>query len=157
MGNEIHTPHDRFFRKMMQSKEIAQEFFNIHLPADIRNEIDLNSIELRSDTFIETNLRSKITDLLYSVLFKKSGKEGYIYILVEHQSTATKLMPFRMLKYMVAAMERHMAMYEEDVLPIILPIVVYTGCYPYKHSTDIFDLFGDDNKKLATEMLLKPI
>lgn len=94
-----------------------------------------------------------MTDLLYSARFGEGT--GYIYILTEHQSKPEKLMPFRMLKYMVSIMDRHLTVNNTNILPVIIRMVIYTGVRPYNYSTDIFDLFGDD-KKFAQETLLKP-
>jgi predicted transposase/invertase (TIGR01784 family) len=149
----IHTPHDRFLRKMMHSKEVAQEFFNLHLPVNIKEKLNLDSIELQSDSFVDGKLHGQITDLLYSARFGE--RDGYLYILTEHQSTPEKLMPFRMMKYVVAIMERHLVQNNTDVLPVVVNMVAYTGAGPYNYSTDIFDLFGGD-KEFAREILLKP-
>ena len=147
------TPHDHFFRGMLQHKETAKEFFQSHLPANIRKEINLDSIKLESDTFIESNLRSQATDLLYSAQF--SERLGYLYLHVEHQSTPDKFMPFRLLKYVVAIMDRHLKQNKGDILPVVYPMVVYSGKEPYNCSRDIFDLFGS-NKELAIDTLFKP-
>ena len=64
-------------------------------------------------------------------------------------------MAFRVLKYMVAIMEKHVAQTKTSKLPIVYPIVIYNGWKNYKHSTDIFDLFGD-KKELAQDILWKP-
>lgn len=34
--------------------------------------------------------------------------DGYIHVLVEHQSTPDKHMAFRLIRYAVAAMQRHL-------------------------------------------------
>jgi len=152
MSNVV-TPHDHFFRGMLQNKETAKEFFRFHLPANIRQEVDLESIELESDSFIESNLRAQATDLLYTAQFGE--RRGYLYMLVEHQSTSNKFMPFRLLKYIVAIMDRHLKQNKGGILPVVYPMVVYSGKSPYNCSKDIFDLFGS-NKELAIDTLLKP-
>ena len=56
--SNITTPHDLFFRNVLQNKEVAKEFFRFHLPVNIRKEIDLNSIQLQADSLIESSLRA---------------------------------------------------------------------------------------------------
>jgi predicted transposase/invertase (TIGR01784 family) len=41
-----------------------------------------------------------------------------------------------------------------DTLPLIYPIVFYTGKEPYQHSNDIYDLFED--KELAKQLVFQP-
>jgi hypothetical protein len=40
-------------------------------------------------------------------------------------------------------------------LPVVYPLIVYTGATPYNHSTDLYDLFGD-NKVMAKNAFLRP-
>jgi len=153
MDNRISTPHDRFFRSMMADNKVIQEFFEQNLPVNIRGIIDFDSISPQKDSFIDDHLRLQIADLLYSVEF--NGQLGYLYLLVEHQSTPSELMPFRVLKYMVAIMEHHLNKTGKNQLPIIYPLIIYNGHRKYNYSTDLFDLFGD-KKELAQDILWKP-
>ena len=152
-NNKVANPHDKFFRSMMTEPKVIREFFEQNLPANIRSTINFDSIAPQQDSFIDDHLRLQIADLLYSAEFGE--QQGYLYLLVEHQSTPYKLMAFRVLKYMVAIMEKHVAQTKTSKLPIVYPIVIYNGWKNYKHSTDIFDLFGD-KKELAQDILWKP-
>lgn len=152
MTNEHLTPHDRFFRSLMANQKVAREFFETHLPVNIKNIVDLSKLQLQHDSYIGDNLREKIVDLLYKANF--SGTDGYIYILVEHQSEPQKLMPFRILKYMIAIMEDHLKNTHGNTLPIVYPMIFYSGAKPYNYSTDLLDLF--ERRELAAEILWRP-
>lgn len=52
-------------------------------------------------------------------------------------------------------MADHLQQYKTDILPVVIPIVLYNGKSTYGYSTDIFTLFGKYNE-LAKEVLLKP-
>ena len=151
--NNIQSPHDRFFRGMMTDPKVIREFFAQNLPANIRKIINFDSISLQKDSFIDDNLRLQIADLLYSAEF--DGKRGYLYLLVEHQTTPCQLMPFRLLKYMIAIMEQHLKKTKKNQLPVVYPIVIYHGPKNYNYSIDILDLFGEQ-KELAQDILWKP-
>jgi len=146
------NPHDRFFRKMLADKNVVQEFFTFHLPDKIKKNIDFSSIKLKKDSYISDNLREKIVDLLFQANF--NNVIGYIYLLIEHQSQPEKFMPFRILKYMMAIMEDHLHSTKDSTLPIIYPMIFYSGDRSYNYSTDLFDLFSDRN--LAREILYQP-
>jgi predicted transposase/invertase (TIGR01784 family) len=153
MVNSHLTPHDKYFRAIMSDSKVAREFFEQNLPSNIKSVINFETIQLQKESFIDDKLKLQITDLLYSV--ECNGKTGYLYLLVEHQSTPDKLMAFRVLKYMVAIMEYHAKQIHADRLPIVYPIIFYTGDRNYNHSTDLFDLFGD-KKELAKDILWQP-
>lgn len=79
--------------------------------------------------------------MLYS-LQTTTGK-AYIYFLIEHQSRPMKLMAFRLLRYSVAAMHRHLEQGNET-LPVIIPLLFYHGKKsPYPYSMHWLDCFAD--------------
>lgn len=137
----------------MSDPKVAVEFFNKHLPAKIKNIVDLNSIRLEKSSFIDDKLKQQSADLLFQTKF--NSKPGYLYLLLEHQSQVEKLMPFRILKYMVAIIDQHLNKTKKEILPVVYPMVFYSGGKKYNYSTDLFDLFGTE-RKLAIDILYKP-
>ena len=151
MTNKHLNPHDRLFRSLMSDKNVAAEFFEKHLPVAIKNQVQLHSLKLQGNSYIGDDLRMQVTDLLFNANFNE--KSGYIYLLVEHQSKPEKLMPLRILKYMIAIMEDHLKKNGGTILPIIYPMIMYSGKRPYGYSTNLFDLFGEQ-KELAQQIFL---
>jgi predicted transposase YdaD len=92
-------------------------------------------------------------DILFETKFE--GKTGYLYLLLEHQSTSDRLMPFRVLNYMVRIMQQHIEVYKTKLLPIVYPMIFATTKRLYKGPRDIFQLFGEQ-EKLARSILFKP-
>ena len=52
-------------------------------------------------------------------------------------------------------MEHHIKQTNSNKLPIVYPVIFYTGNRSYNYSTDLFDLFGD-KKELAKDILWRP-
>ena len=82
---------------------------------------------------------------MYKVTLNSGNGYAYIYTLVEHQSSAVKLMPLRILKYQMEIIFNHVKNYGEDEpLPVVIPVVFYNGdTSPYPYPTDIKDLVVD--------------
>jgi len=152
-NNDIAHPHDRFFKSVMSDPKTTKEFFEQHLPANIRSSINLDTINYKNESYIDNELRLQLVDVVYSAEF--DGKAGYLYLLVEHQSSPHELMPLRILKYMVAIMEDHIKKTGTNILPIVYPMILYSGWKNYNYSTDLFDLFGE-NKELAQDIFWRP-
>jgi predicted transposase/invertase (TIGR01784 family) len=148
-----HKSHNNFFISSMSNKKLAKEFFSKHLPIGIRKNIDLETLEFCKESYIDKKLKMSQVDVLYKANF--NDHPGYIYSLMEHQSTCDKLMAFRMFKYMMKIMDHHIKDQKDIKLPIIIPLVFYHGRLPYTGTTDIFDLFYE-NKELAQSIFLKP-
>src|SRR5260221_6445814 len=119
------TPHDHYTRSILSKPLVAQELFEHHLPEWIKKKIDFSTLALQKESFINDNLKLQIADLLYSANF--DGKKGYVYLLLEHASTPDKLLPFRMLKYILAVMDHHLKQNGDKVLPLVYPMILYTG------------------------------
>lgn len=90
---------------------------------------------------LRTDLRQYFSDVLYSL--KTTAGDGYIHVLIEHQSTPDHHMAFRLLRYAIAAMQRHLAAGHKK-LPLVIPILFYTGKRsPYPYSTNWLQEFDD--------------
>jgi len=64
-------------------------------------------------------------------------------VLVEHQVVPDRHMAFRLLRYSVAAMQRHLEAGHKK-LPLVIPVLFYTGKRsPYPYSTRWLDEFDD--------------
>jgi len=139
--NSTPTPHDATFRQFLTQPDIARDFMDIHLPADLRAICDLSTLKLESGSFVEDDLRQYFSDVLYSL--RTSAGEGYIHVLIEHQSSPDKHMAFRLIRYAVAAMQRHLEAGHKK-LPLVIPILFYTGKRsPYPYSTNWLQEFDD--------------
>lgn len=147
--NNTPTPHDATFRQFLTQPEVARDFMELHLPAELRAICDLNTLKLESGSFVEDNLRQYFSDVLYS-LKTTAGDDGYVHVLIEHQSTPDRHMAFRLIRYAVAAMQRHLEAGHKK-LPLVIPMLFYTGKRsPYPYSTRWLDEFA--NPELAGKL-----
>ncbi|HEC8322308.1 TPA: Rpn family recombination-promoting nuclease/putative transposase [Providencia rettgeri] len=148
---QVSNIHDAAFKGIMTNIENARDFFDIYLPAQIKSLCDFNTLSLTNSSFIDEQLRSRLSDVLYSV--ETTQGKGYLYLLVEHQSTPDKLMAWRLIHYAFLAMNQHMQQGNKK-LPLVVPILFYHGGrspYPYSQLwTDCFP-FPDIANNLYTQ------
>ncbi|HBH6890053.1 TPA: Rpn family recombination-promoting nuclease/putative transposase [Serratia marcescens] len=150
--NKTPVPHDAAFKAFLTHPETARDFIELHLPAELRAACDLSTLKLESGSFVEESLRAYYSDVLYSL--KTANGEGYIHVLIEHQSTPDRHMAFRLMRYAVAAMQRHLDAGHKK-LPLVIPVLFYTGKRsPYPYSTDWLQEF--DNPLLAGRLYGAP-
>ena len=151
--NNINNAHDQFFQTAMANKQVAREFLKTWLPSELCQLIDFEQLEIQP--------RSQINDIRQEsevdVLFKTTvdGREAYLYLLLEHQSTPDAIMPFRMLKYLCNIIDKHLKTHGKDKIPLIYPTVIYHGKRKYPYSTNLADLV-DAPKELVDRYFLKP-
>ncbi|QBY46625.1 Rpn family recombination-promoting nuclease/putative transposase (plasmid) [Arsenophonus nasoniae] len=146
------TPHDAVFKQFLSEKETAKDFFDVWLPDEIKALCDLESLKVESGSFIDSEMKNYQSDILYSVSISKGS--GYIYILIEHQSTPDKLIAWRLMRYSLAAMQKHLEAGHKQ-LPLVFPMLFYCGEQsPHPYSTDWLDCFED--RKLAERIYTNP-
>lgn len=146
------TPHDAIFKHFMAHVDTARDFLDIYLPPALRDLCDLSTLKLEATSMVEKNLRSRISDILYSVKTRRGT--GYIYTLIEHQSSPEKHMAFRMLRYSLDVMQRHLDA-NNKTLPIVIPLLFYHGeVTPYPYSLRWLDGFSEP--ELAKRLYCRP-
>lgn len=114
-------PHDRLFRFTFQRVEYARDALRAILPERLVRRLDFERLTLRSETFVDPRLTSRISDVMYSAPI--DGTETFVWIVCEHQSTEVEVMALRLLEYMVGGWSELRAEGLKHVPPIV-PVVI---------------------------------
>jgi len=99
--------HDAFFKKSLSIPSVALEYMQMHLPEEVQSLVDLSTLQMQQDSFVEKSLKKQISDVLFSCK-AINGEEAFVYLLCENQSTPDRWMAYRLYKYMFAIVDRHM-------------------------------------------------
>ena len=124
----------------MHDVTIARDFLNQHLPPALLARMDLSTLEVRPETFINDALKASACDVLYVV--KMDGQSAYIYLLIEHQREMRLYMPVDVFGYKHDIWMAHIKHYPGTKLPVIIPIIFYNGETPYTASTQLKDFMA---------------
>jgi predicted transposase/invertase (TIGR01784 family) len=96
------------------------------LPQRVLQSLDLDSIELSDDSFIDERLSLYQSDIL--IRARTRASPVLIYILVDHKSYPDRWTVFQLLNYMVRVWERELSENRKlKKLPYIIPVVFYHG------------------------------
>ena len=137
---QVTNPHDKFFKQVLSREEVARDFVSHYLPEEVRECLDVDSLIVSKDTFVDQELREYFSDLLYSIDIKGGGP-AYVYLLFEHKSFSDPVTGFHVLRYMVRIWELCQKRGETRPLPPIVPMVVYHGKGRWKVGLAFHDLF----------------
>ncbi len=148
---KIQNPHDKFFKETFGKSEVAKDFLNNYLPQEIREIVNIDTLEPQKDSFVNEELQEGFSDML----FKSSinNYEGYIYFLFEHKSYSSKDAAFQLLKYIIKIWEAKIKKESANELPIIIPILIYHGKYNWNSKLRLgemiagYGLLSDQIKK----------
>ncbi len=139
--SQITKPHDAIFKTFMSDLTVARDFLKAHLEPALLAQCDLSTLQLESPSFIASDMRERLSDILYSLETKDKKHTIYTYLIVEHQSSPDKQMPFRMLESQVEVMRYHLNQERSKKLPTIIPILFYQGKKAYPYSIELKDCF----------------
>ncbi|MCI0395976.1 MAG: Rpn family recombination-promoting nuclease/putative transposase [Chloroflexi bacterium] len=137
--SELRNPHDRFFKETFSRPEIVRDFVQNYLPAPVVEILDLDTLELQKDSFVDPELQEHFSDLLYRVQ-QRNGEAADVYLLLEHKSGPDTWVALQLLRYMIRIWEMRLRQGAKRLTPII-PVVVYHGKSAWPVSQDFTGLF----------------
>ena len=123
-AKEIDKKHDKMIKNILSDKIEVTKFLNKFL--QLEKIITEKEIIQCSTDFITKNYKEKHSDLIYKL------KDEPVYFMIEHQSTIDSKMLIRIWEYVGEIIRKESIIHqtylsEENIYPIIVPIVIYTG------------------------------
>ncbi len=121
--------HDSLAKKILSDPIAAQEFISHYLPESCKSILDLNTLKVEKESYVEEDLKQKFSDLVFSIKMKNNEK-AFIYTLVEAEVSPNYWIAFKLWKYIFLLIERHKTKHQSK-LPLVIPIVIYHGTRPF--------------------------
>lgn len=124
----MNSKHDKLFKQILINKNEAANLINIALKAKYK--VNSDKLEIYNKEYISKMFEKMETDMVYKIEEKKT------YIIIEHQSTFDRSMPFRIIQYKAEILRNTI---EKDKFknvkykyPRVIAIVLYTGTSKWK-------------------------
>jgi predicted transposase/invertase (TIGR01784 family) len=95
------------------------------LPGEVLKWVDLDTLEIGKDSFIEKDLAEYHSDMLYKVKLT-DGSLGFIYVLFEHKSYYDRFVHLQLLEYMVRIWRLYIKQHKGKSLklPVVIPLLI---------------------------------
>jgi hypothetical protein len=137
------TPHDSVFRQVFGVPENAASQLRAVLPPSLAGRLDLGRLARVPCSFVDEALKWRHSDLLFTAPL--DGRDAFVYVLVEHQSSADPLMAYRMLRYVTRIWDQHLREHPRvRELPAVIPLVVHHGRSQWTGPTQLLELIDLD-------------
>ena len=120
--------HDTGYKLLFAHKEMVRDLLLGFIKESWIGELDLDSLEKVSESFVSDDLRSRHNDVIWRVRWRQQWV--YLYLMLEFQSTVDYYMAVRLLSYIGLLYQdliRRREVAEDKSLPLVLPIVLYNG------------------------------
>jgi predicted transposase/invertase (TIGR01784 family) len=109
---------------------------------EIQKVLNLNSLNPLSREFTKDIMQTCGCDILFHAKCH-NRQDGYIYLMIEGQSTNDKQMALRLLEYMIQIISRHQKKYgKNDKLPMVYPMIFWQNDCAYTAQRSVWDLFN---------------
>ena len=131
-------PYDGAYKLLFSHKSIFHQFLTRFVDKEIFKNLKVDDLQLINHSFVFDNFKRREADIIYRV--KVEQQDMYIYVITEFQSRVDKSIPVRLLLYICMLYDLMLRNGHKGNLPIVFPIVLYTGTKPWTISNNINEL-----------------
>ncbi len=148
---KLPNPHDRFFKELFSPLPTARDFIRHYLPKSLGAAIDLRTLTVVKESFLDEELRNYFSDMLFRAR-RKQGGDVLIYILLEHKSAPDALVALQLFLYLARIWYPHFQN-KQKPLPLVIPVVFYHGSQKWNVSRQFSALFDFTGVEALREFL----
>jgi predicted transposase/invertase (TIGR01784 family) len=116
-------PHDRFFKLIFSETERAAGFLRGALPPELLEGLDLSTLQLDPNSYIDEQLQESFADLVYHCQYKQRAVR--LVFLLEHKSYVPAYPHLQLLRYLLNLWESQVR--DKQALSPVIPIIIYHG------------------------------
>jgi len=121
-------PHASLFHFAFSLRTVAAQFLRAWLPPNLSSSLRWDALEVLEIPGIDRGLNERREDIAYAIP-SASGPPFLFYVVLEHQTTIDRDMPFRLQEYTHLAWNKFRSQ-KANVnkrFPIVAPILLYPG------------------------------
>ncbi|WP_292977328.1 Rpn family recombination-promoting nuclease/putative transposase [Nitrosomonas sp.] len=143
--------HDHSYKLLFTHPEMVADLLRGFVKEDWVKDLDFSTLEKANGSYVSDDLRDRYDDIVWRIRWKNENVQGkdqssvwlYVYLLIEFQSSVDWFMAVRIMTYIGLLYQdliRSEAVKTNELLPPVLPIVLYNGGPRWQASVDIADL-----------------
>ncbi|MBK7636682.1 MAG: Rpn family recombination-promoting nuclease/putative transposase [Saprospiraceae bacterium] len=144
MQDGVHNIHDKFVRESFSDPVRAIAFLERFLPDEMINNLDLPTLRVLQESYLNEALKEHFSDLVFEISLKNNADtKTDISILFEHKSSPDKHVLIQVGHYMFAHWVKCLA--EKKKLKVIIPMIYYQGKKEWTLAdlSSLFDSYPD--------------
>ena len=134
--------YDSAYKYLFSSRVVFHQFLTRFVDEDFVRGLAVDDVELVDKTFVSDELLDRESDIIYKV--NLPGREVYVYVLLEFQSTPDKTIPVRMLLYILQLYDQLFRSSTKGLLPAVFPVLLYNGSRPWTVPTNLCELIAPE-------------
>jgi len=142
--------HDEFCKDNLRDLERARKFLKLMFKPEIIDLLDLDKMELASESFLDEELKKLYADVLYRIPVKSDKQKGVdkivVFVLIELKTESDKWTVFQQAKYIIRIWDEEFRKakdapnFDQFRLPMVIPVIFHHGEQKFTASTELIDL-----------------
>ncbi len=120
-----HNVYDSGYKKLFSNHEFLRQLLTGFVNEEWINEIEYSTVERLDKSFVSDEFVERESDIIYKAKFR--GRDVYIFILLEFQSSVDRFMSLRMLRYITELYQDLLKNNRLKKLPSVFPLMLYNG------------------------------
>ena len=123
----LQHPHDAYFEQVFKIIPVVKQLIKQRIPATQLALLDLDTLELSTESFVNDDLKESFSDLIYTCKTKGGEESVRICLLFEHKSQSTgRKIYIQLLRYLLGIQSEDLSQ-ERPVFTLSIPILFYHG------------------------------
>ncbi|MFN0016449.1 MAG: Rpn family recombination-promoting nuclease/putative transposase [Saprospiraceae bacterium] len=123
-------PHDTYFEQVFKVQPVALQLLQTFLPPDQLAALNLQTLQLSSDSFLSDDLRESFSDLVYTCETTQAHPVR-ICLLLEHKSRSTGRRIYVQLGNYLRGIQEEDIRQKRPCFTLTIPILFYHGQDPW--------------------------
>ena len=136
-------PHDSAYKSLFSYPYLVECLIRGFVPGEWIDRLDFKTLGTVSEAHPRDNLDIRYDDMIWRLRWRGTRRWIYVYLMLEFQSTDEPFMAVRMLDYeggLYHQLVRSLGLRRGDLLPVVLPVVIFRGYPAWRSATEVFDL-----------------
>ncbi len=143
--------HDETYKKLFAFPRMVEDLLRGFVAGPRADDIDFPTLQRLSSEYVSDELLKRHGDAVWRVRLRQQ-RWLYLVVLLEFQSRDEPRMALRILTYtslLYEEMVRNGAVAASDLLPAVLPVVLYNGARPWRSAREMRELIAAVGPELA--------
>jgi hypothetical protein len=133
--SKVHHPHDKFVRALLQEKAFTVQLLEYVLPAEVFNTLDISSLKITTNTYIDPELIGSYSDVCYEGI-TIHNRPLRISLIFEHKSDNPGVAIYDQLaRYIVDGWSEDRR--QGRTLTLSIPVLIHHGDTPVTLQTPV--------------------
>jgi hypothetical protein len=142
--------HDQFCKDNLRDLDRARKFLRLMFKPEIIELLDLDNLELASESFLDEELKKLYADVLYRIPVKNGKANGIdsivVFVLIELKTESDRWTVFQQAKYIIRIWDEEFRKakdagnFDQFRLPTVIPVIFHHGEQRFTATTELIDL-----------------